>query len=103
MKKIGFIGVGVMGAPMVQNLMKAGYELTVYSRTKAKCEAVLQAGAAWAETPAACAAGQDAVLTMVGYPQDVQQVYFGENGIFERVEKGMLLIDLTIRFLSSGA
>ena len=95
MKKIGFIGVGVMGAPMVQNLMRAGYELTVYSRTKAKCDAVLQAGAKWADSPAACAAGQDAVLTMVGYPKDVEQVYFGEGGVFESMKKGMLLIDLT--------
>ena len=95
MKKIGFIGIGVMGGPMALNLMRAGYELTVYSRTKAKCEAVLAAGARWADSPAACAAGQDAVLTMVGYPRDVEQVYFGADGILEAVQPGMLLIDLT--------
>ena len=95
MKKIGFIGIGVMGGPMALNLMRAGYELTVYSRTKAKCEAVLAAGARWADSPAACAAGQDAVLTMVGYPRDVEQVYFGADGILEAVQQGMLLIDLT--------
>ena len=67
MKKIGFIGVGVMGGPMVLNLMKAGFEVTVYSRTRAKCETALQAGAAWAGSPAQCAQGQDAVITMVGY------------------------------------
>ena len=66
MKKIGFIGIGVMGGPMALNLMRAGYELTVYSRTRAKCEAVLSAGARWADSPAACAEGQDAVLTMAG-------------------------------------
>lgn len=95
MKKIGFIGIGVMGGPMALNLMRAGYELTVYSRTKAKCEAVLAAGARWADSPAACAAGQDAALTMVGYPRDVEQVYFGADGILEVVQPGMLLIDLT--------
>lgn len=95
MKKIGFIGIGVMGGPMALNLMRAGYELTVYSRTKSKCEAVLAAGARWADSPAACAAGQDAVLTMVGYPRDVEQVYFGADGILEAVQPGMLLIDLT--------
>ena len=95
MKKIGFIGIGVMGGPMALNLMRAGYELTVYSRTKAKCEAVLAAGARWADSPAACAARQDAVLTMVGYPRDVEQVYFGADGILEAVQPGMLLIDLT--------
>ena len=95
MKKIGFIGIGVMGGPMALNLMRAGYELTVYSRTKAKCEAVLAAGARWADSPAACAAGQDAALTMVGYPRDVEQVYFGADGILEAVQQGILLIDLT--------
>ena len=95
MKKIGFIGIGVMGGPMALNLMRAGYELTVYSRTKSKCEAVLAAGARWADSPAACAAGQDAALTMVGYPRDVEQVYFGADGILEVVQPGMLLIDLT--------
>ena len=95
MKKIGFIGIGVMGGPMALNLMRAGYELTVYSRTKAKCEAVLAAGARWADSPAACAARQDAALTMVGYPRDVEQVYFGADGILEAVQQGILLIDLT--------
>ena len=95
MKKIGFIGIGVMGSPMVLNLMKAGFEVTVYSRTRAKCETVLQAGAAWAASPAQCAQGQDAVITMVGYPTDVRQVYFGEGGIFESVQSGLLLIDMT--------
>ena len=95
MKKIGFIGIGVMGGPMALNLMRAGYELTIYSRTKAKCEAVLAAGAKWADSPAACTAGQDAVLTMVGYPKDVEEVYFGDGGILEAAVPGMLLIDLT--------
>ena len=95
MKKIGFIGIGVMGGPMALNLMRAGYDLTVYSRTKAKCEEVLAAGAQWADSPAACTEGQDAVLTMVGYPKDVEEVYFGERGILSAAKPGMLLIDMT--------
>jgi len=95
MKKIGFVGVGVMGGPMVRNLMAAGFEVTVYSRTRAKCEGVLAAGARWANSPANCAAGQDAVITMVGYPKDVEEVYFGAQGIFAAVRPGMLLIDMT--------
>lgn len=95
MKKIGFIGIGVMGGPMALNLMRAGYDLTVYSRTKAKCEEVLAAGARWADSPAACTEGQDAVLTMVGYPKDVEKVYFGERGILSAAKPGMLLIDMT--------
>ena len=74
MKKIGFIGIGVMGKSMAQNLQNHGYELTVYSRTRKKAEPLLEKGALWAESPAECAKGQDAVITMVGYPKDVEEV-----------------------------
>ena len=60
-KKIGWIGTGVMGAPMAGRLMDAGYTLTVYNRTQAKAEALIQKGARWADSPSACAAGQDVV------------------------------------------
>ena len=96
MKTIGFIGVGVMGRPMVKNLLKAGYEVAVYSRTKAKlADFLAETGVQWCDTPAACAAGRDAVITMVGYPQDVEQVYFGENGILSAAKPGAYLIDMT--------
>ena len=93
--KIGFIGVGVMGAPMVQNLMKKGYELSVYNRTKEKAAGVLAAGAKWCETAGACAAGQDVVITMVGYPKDVEEVYFAPGGILDSAAPGTVLIDMT--------
>ena len=96
MKTIGFIGVGVMGRPMVKNLLKAGYEVAVYSRTKAKlADFLAETGVQWCDTPAACAAGRVAVITMVGYPQDVEQVYFGENGILSAAKPGAYLIDMT--------
>ena len=96
MKTIGFIGVGVMGRPMVKNLLKAGYEVAVYSRTRAKlADFLAETGVQWCDTPAACAAGADAVITMVGYPQDVEQVYFGENGILSAAKPGAYLIDMT--------
>lgn len=96
MKTIGFIGVGVMGRPMVKNLLKAGYEVAVYSRTRAKlADFLAETGVQWCDTPAACAAGRDAVITMVGYPQDVEQVYFGENGILSAAKPGAYLIDMT--------
>ena len=60
MKKIGFIGIGVMGCAMASNLMKKGYELTVYTRTKQKAEVLLEKGAKWCDTAADCAKGQDA-------------------------------------------
>ncbi|PAD34556.1 NAD(P)-dependent oxidoreductase [Terribacillus saccharophilus] len=94
-KKIGFIGTGVMGKSMSRNLMQAGFELAVYTRTKAKAEELVEAGAVWHDTPASLAANVDAVITMVGYPSDVQEVYFGENGIIHHARPGTYVIDMT--------
>ena len=69
MKKIGFIGIGIMGEPMARNLMKAGYELTVYTRTKSKADRLLEEGAKWCSTVKECAAGQDMVITIIGTPK----------------------------------
>lgn len=93
--KIGFIGVGVMGGPMVLNLMKKGFDVSVYTRTKSKAQAVLDAGAHWCDTVAEAAKGRDVVITIVGYPKDVEEVYFGENGIIENADAGTVLIDMT--------
>lgn len=95
MKNIGFIGVGVMGKSMVRNLMKAGYELSVYTRTKSKVEDIIEEGARWCDTVADCVKGQEAVITMVGYPQDVREVYFGEQGIIASAIPGTYVIDMT--------
>ncbi|GAA6513021.1 NAD(P)-dependent oxidoreductase [Phocea massiliensis] len=95
MKKIGFIGVGVMGKSMVRNLMKNGYELTIYSRTKEKCLDVIEEGAVWCDDIRSCVAGQDVIITMVGYPKDVEEVYFGEGGVIANARKGAYLIDMT--------
>ena len=93
--KIGFIGVGVMGAPMVQNLMKKGHELSVYNRTKEKAAGVVAAGAKWCESAGACAKDQDVVITIVGYPKDVEEVYFAPGGILDSAAPGTVLIDMT--------
>ena len=77
-KKIGFIGLGVMGGAMAEHLLEAGFELTVYNRTKKKAETLLSKGAKWADTPAAAAKNSDVVITMVGYPEDVEEVYLGK-------------------------
>lgn len=95
MKKIGFIGIGIMGKSMVRNLMKAGYEVAVYNRTKAKAEDVVAEGALWCDSVAQCAAGRDAVITIVGYPKDVEEVYFSQGGILESAAPGTVLIDMT--------
>ena len=96
MKKVGFIGIGIMGRSMAINLMKAGFEVSVYTRSKHKIEDFLQeTGAKWCENPADCAKGQDAVITIVGYPKDVEDVYFGETGILAGADEGTYLIDMT--------
>ena len=93
--KIGFIGVGVMGGPMVLNLMKKGFDVSIYTRTKSKAEGVIAAGAHWCDTIADSAAGRDVVITIVGYPKDVEEVYFSEKGILNSADKGTVLIDMT--------
>ena len=93
--KIGFIGVGVMGGPMVLNLMKKGFDVSIYTRTKSKAEGMIAAGAHWCDTIADCAAGRDVVITIVGYPKDVEEVYFSEKGILNSADKGTVLIDMT--------
>ncbi|KJE26985.1 NAD-binding of NADP-dependent 3-hydroxyisobutyrate dehydrogenase family protein [Geobacillus kaustophilus] len=95
MKTIGFIGLGVMGKSMARHLLKAGYPLLVYTRTKEKAEGLLQEGAVWKETVADLARESDVVITMVGYPHDVEQVYFGEGGILENARPGTYVIDMT--------
>lgn len=93
--KIGFIGVGVMGGPMVLNLMKKGFDVSIYTRTKSKAEGVIAAGAHWCDTIADCVARRDVVITIVGYPKDVEEVYFSEKGILNSADKGTVLIDMT--------
>ncbi len=96
MKTVGFIGVGVMGRSMVRNLLGAGYEVAVYSRTKAKLTDFLAENEVrWCDSVAECAKGRDAVITMVGYPKDVEQVYFGGEGILAAAKAGAYLIDMT--------
>lgn len=95
MKKIGFIGIGIMGKSMVRNLMKAGFEVAIYTRTRAKAEDVISEGAIWCEDVKTCAKGRDAVITIVGYPKDVEEVYFGEKGILSWADPGTCVIDMT--------
>ncbi|HIW71938.1 MAG TPA: NAD(P)-dependent oxidoreductase [Candidatus Levilactobacillus faecigallinarum] len=93
--QIGFIGTGVMGTGIVLNLLKAGHQVTVYNRTKAHAQTVLDAGATWAETPQAVAEAATVIITMVGYPQDVQDVYTREDGIFAGAQPDSVVVDMT--------
>lgn len=93
--QIGFIGLGIMGRSMAGHLQRAGHQLHLYNRSRGGAEALLTAGAVWHDTPGDVAASSDIVITMVGYPADVEAVYLGEGGIVERARKGALLIDMT--------
>ncbi|RST75319.1 NAD(P)-dependent oxidoreductase [Siminovitchia acidinfaciens] len=94
-EKIGFIGIGVMGKSMVRNLMKEGFPVVVYTRTKEKAADLVNEGAGWKDSPKDVAESADIIITMVGYPYDVENVYFGEGGIFSGVSKGKTVIDMT--------
>ncbi|MCZ8511544.1 NAD(P)-dependent oxidoreductase [Paenibacillus filicis] len=93
--EIGFIGTGVMGQSMAGHLMKKGFKLHLYSRTKSKAEPLLSQGAEWHDSPASLARKSNVVITMVGYPQDVEEVYLGEQGVIRNAQTGSLLIDMT--------
>ena len=94
MRKIGF-RVGIMGRSMVRNLMKAGYEVHIYARTKAKVEDVISEGAVFHDSIADCVKDRDAVITIVGFPQDVEEVYFDSGNILDSASPGTYLIDMT--------
>lgn len=84
-----------MGQSMAGHLMDAGYSLTVYNRTKAKAQPLLDRGAGWADSVKAAVKDADFVITMVGYPHDVEEVYLGEAGIISFARRGALAMDMT--------
>jgi 3-hydroxyisobutyrate dehydrogenase len=92
---VAFIGTGVMGASMAGHLLDAGYRLVVFNRTRARADALIERGAVWAETAGRAASGADVVITMVGYPEDVEAIYFGPDGIIANATAHALLIDMT--------
>ena len=93
--RVGWIGTGVMGAPLCHHLQQAQYRTTVHTRTRAKAASILAQGATWADSPRAVAQQTDVVFTMVGFPQEVRAVYFGEQGLLAGTRAGMILVDLT--------
>ncbi|MBF0705097.1 NAD(P)-dependent oxidoreductase [Alkalihalobacillus hwajinpoensis] len=92
---LGFVGIGVMGESMVRNLIKAGYHTLISTRTKSKAEALIQEGSEWHDEVKDVAANADVIITMVGYPKDVEEVYIGEKGILEHAKPHSILIDMT--------
>lgn len=92
---VAWIGTGVMGAAMCGHILKAGYRVSVHTRTRAKAHPLLDLGATWAESPRAAATGSDVIITMVGFPRDVRAVYFGGEGLLHAARPGVILIDMT--------
>lgn len=93
--KIGFIGTGVMGHAIVGHLMDAGHELFVFNRTKSKTDDLVERGAVWKDTPKEITEASEIIFTMVGYPSDVEETYFGPKGILQADVNDKILVDLT--------
>ncbi|MDO8586633.1 MAG: NAD(P)-dependent oxidoreductase [Armatimonadota bacterium] len=92
-QRIGFAGLGIMGRGMAKNLLKAGYELTVYNRTRKSAEDLAALGAKVAETPADAARGNNVVITMLADPPAIESAVLGKGGVIEGLESGAILID----------
>ena len=95
MKRIGFVGVGIMGKSMARNLMKAGFKVDFFARNREKAADLIAEGARFHETIGDCVKGADTVITIVGYPADVEEVYLAPGNIFDSAAPGTYLIDMT--------
>ena len=95
--RVGWIGTGVMGAPMCGHLIASGYPVTVFNRTPERARPLLERGAAWAESPRAVAEHADVVFTMVGFPDDVREVVLGPAGTLAGATRGSVLVDMTTK------
>jgi 2-hydroxy-3-oxopropionate reductase len=92
-RKIGLIGLGLMGRPMGMNLLKAGHTLTVWNRTPARANELVKAGAALVKTPKEVAAASDVLLTIVSDPPALESVLWGEHGALDGLKRGSIYID----------
>lgn len=92
---VGLVGTGVMGKSMAAHFIQAGYEVYIYNRTKSKAKELLDQGAHWQDSPGLLAQQCDVIITMVGFPKDVEEIYLGENGILSNTKPGSYVIDMT--------
>src|SRR5277367_5001892 len=90
---VGFIGLGLMGRPMAANLLKAGYELTVWNRTAARADSLVAAGAKRAATPREVATASEVLFTIVSDPPALESVLWGETGVFAGLRRGSVLVE----------
>ncbi len=94
-ERIGWIGTGVMGQSMCSHILKAGYKVSVYTRTKNKADKLIQQGAEWCSNPKEVAEKSDIIFAIVGFPKDVEEVFLGENGILNGAKEGSIIVDMT--------
>ena len=94
-RKVGFIGLGVMGQAMASHIQNHGYPLFIYNRTKEKGKLLIEKGAIWCNTPKEVVENADVVFTILGFPEDVEEIYLGENGLITNGREGQFFIDMT--------
>ena len=93
--KIGWLGTGVMGTPMIKHFLDAGFEVSIFSRTRSRAESLEENGAIWKDSPAQLAQDVEIIFSMLGYPSDVESVLLGKNGVIKGIQGGTILIDMT--------
>lgn len=93
--EIGWIGTGVMGLSMSGHLQNAGNSLHIYNRTKSKSATLLERGGKWHDSPVYVAASSEILFTMVGFPSDVEEIYFGESGVLSSEKRPRIVVDMT--------
>lgn len=92
---IGFVGTGVMGKSMAEHLIKEGYAVNVFNRTKSKADSLIEQGAEWCDTVKLLSQNSDVIISIVGYPKDVESIYLSEEGILNHAKEGSIVIDMT--------
>jgi 2-hydroxy-3-oxopropionate reductase len=95
LEKVGFVGLGIMGAAMAANLLEAGHDLVVHNRTRTKAEQLKQYGASVADSPREVAESSDIIITMLPGPSEVEEVVTGEGGLLEGAKEGSLIVDMS--------
>jgi 3-hydroxyisobutyrate dehydrogenase len=93
--QVGFVGLGIMGGSMAGHVLDAGYALRVFNRSRGRADQLVAKGARWHDSAGEVAVASDVVITMVGYPRDVEAIYLGSGGIVERARPGTILVDMT--------
>ncbi len=94
-KTIGFVGTGVMGKSMAGHLIDKGYEVNVYNRTKSKADDLVEKGATWCDTIATLSEKSDIIISIVGYPKDVESIFLSQDGILNHAKANSIVIDMT--------